>query len=153
SVTTRDQSRELRETLGITRPVWIAASTHEGEDEQLLQAHHQILQRWPDALLILVPRHPERFQSVHRLARGQGFSVARRSGGELPDAGQVYLGDTMGELLMRYGAADAAFIGGSLIPRGVHNPLEAAAWGIPVLTGPHVFNFTDIFERLDEGGA
>ncbi|MAL99562.1 MAG: 3-deoxy-D-manno-octulosonic acid transferase [Alteromonadaceae bacterium] len=153
SETVRQQSRALRTQLGETRPVWIAASTHEGEDELLLRVHHAVLQRWPEALLILVPRHPERFRSVARLVKEEGYSLARRSREDSACTAQVYLGDTMGELLMLFGVADAAFIGGSLITRGGHNPLEAAAWGIPVLTGPHVFNFIDVFERLDEGGG
>jgi 3-deoxy-D-manno-octulosonic-acid transferase len=148
----RDQAGDLRARLGPPgRPIWIAASTHEGEDAQLLAAHRRLLREKPDALLVLVPRHPERFRSVGRLARDEGFSVARRSRQEPADAVQIYLGDTMGELLMLYGVADAAFIGGSLVRRGGHNPLEAAAWEIPVLTGPHVFNFLDIYERLGRG--
>lgn len=148
----RSQSRALRARLGPPgRSVWIAASTHEGEDAQLLAAHRQLLQTLPDLLLILVPRHPERFQGVARLVREEGFGLARRSRQETE--GNVYLADTMGELLMLYGVADVAFIGGSLVPRGGHNPLEAAAWGIPVMTGPHVFNFFDIYQRLDRGDA
>lgn len=147
-------SHALRAQLGSgARPIWIAASTHEGEDEQLIAAHKQVLLQIPDALLILVPRHPERFRQVARLVKGQGLSLARRSRQESPGHTQVYLGDTMGELLMLYGVADLAFIGGSLIRRGGHNPLEAAAWGMPVISGPHVFNFSDIFQRLEEGGG
>ena len=150
----RAASDAERARLGAdTRPVWIAASTHEGEDAILLDAHRELLRVLPDLLLILVPRHPERFRTVARLARDRGFSLARRSAGESATAVQVYLADTMGELLMLYGVADVAFIGGSLIRRGGHNPLEAAAWGIPVLSGPHVFNFADIYTRLEEGGG
>lgn len=153
SAAVRDQSLALKARLGTARPVWIAASTHEGEDQQILQTHLALLRRWPDTLLVLVPRHPERFDAVARLVRDQGLVLARRSHDEPAATAQVYLGDTMGELLMLYGVADAAFIGGSLITRGGHNPLEATAWGIPVLTGPHVFNFVDIYERLEDGGG
>ncbi|MBN7770560.1 lipid IV(A) 3-deoxy-D-manno-octulosonic acid transferase [Marinobacter daepoensis] len=143
----REASRRLREQLG-RRPVWIAGSTHSGEDQQLLEAHRLIMEHHPKALLIIVPRHPDRFDSVAELAEKEGFVVARRSSGQEPGQAQVYLGDTMGELMMLYGASDMAFVGGSLIERGGHNPLEPAAWGIPVFSGPHVFNFETIFERL-----
>ncbi len=148
----RAASETFRRSLG-PRPVWIAGSTHAGEDEQLLVAHQGILKRHPAALLIVVPRHPDRFDAVASIAEAQGFSVARRSQGQDPAAAQVYLADTMGELMMLYGASDLAFVGGSLIERGGHNPLEPAAWGIPVFSGPHVFNFETIFERLlaDQG--
>ncbi|MBE0485842.1 lipid IV(A) 3-deoxy-D-manno-octulosonic acid transferase [Marinobacter sp.] len=135
------------------RPIWIAGSTHAGEDEQLLLAHKSVLDHHPEALLIIVPRHPERFDMVAALAVERGFQVARRSQGQGVQGVQVYLGDTMGELMMLYGASDIAFVGGSLIKRGGHNPLEPAAWGIPVFSGPHVFNFETIYERLlaDQG--
>ncbi|BES69919.1 lipid IV(A) 3-deoxy-D-manno-octulosonic acid transferase [Marinobacter nanhaiticus D15-8W] len=149
----RADARALRSQLGRERRVWIAASTHEGEDQQILDAHSDILQKHPDALLILVPRHPERFDDVAALVRQQGLSMLRRSADKASDASQVYLGDTMGELMMLYGVADLAFVGGSLIERGGHNPLEPAAWAMPVATGPHVFNFADIYERLDRGGG
>lgn len=145
-------SESFRTTLG-PRPVWIAGSTHCGEDEQLLQAHRLVLAGHPDALLIIVPRHPERFDAVAVMAQELGFQVARRSQGQSASGAQVYLADTMGELMMLYGASDLAFVGGSLIERGGHNPLEPAAWGIPVFSGPHVFNFETIYERLlaDQG--
>lgn len=148
----RQGAAELRAQLG-QRPVWIAASTHEGEDEQLLHAHQSVLQRYPDALLIIVPRHPERFDAVASLVDRCGLTSARRSCGATAAGVQVYLGDTMGELLTLYGVSDMAFVGGSLIERGGHNPLEPAGWGVPVLSGPHVFNFSTIYRQLDEGGA
>jgi 3-deoxy-D-manno-octulosonic-acid transferase len=136
------------------RQIWIAGSTHDGEDAQLLAAHKQIVEVHPQALLVIVPRHPERFESVADLIAKSGLSLARRSLEEHPDLAQVYLGDTMGELMMLYGASDVAFVGGSLIERGGHNPLEPAAWGIPVFSGPHVFNFETIYQRLlDDAGV
>lgn len=137
------------------RPVWVAASTHDGEDERLLRAHRWLLDRLPDALLVLVPRHPERFDSVAALCTRDGQTVVRRSAGEVPGTETtVFLGDTMGELPVLLGAADVAFIGGSLVPVGGHNMLEASAQGVPVVFGPHVFNFATISALLlDEGAA
>jgi 3-deoxy-D-manno-octulosonic-acid transferase len=147
------QARALRDSLG-ARPVWIAASTHPGEDEQVLKAHAIVCQTLPDALLILVPRHPERFENVARLCREAGWEPARRSAGQVPDNTQaVWLGDSMGELLMLYGVADVAFVGGSLVPTGGHNPLEPAAHGVPVVTGPEVFNFKEVFGALSGAGG
>ncbi|AGI26336.1 3-deoxy-D-manno-octulosonic-acid transferase [Pseudomonas sp. ATCC 13867] len=136
------------------RPVWIAASTHAGEDEIVLTAHRQLLEKHPDALLILVPRHPERFNPMFELCRREGFRTQRRSTGERVVAEtQVLLGDTMGELLFLYALADVAFVGGSLVPNGGHNLLEPAALGKPVLSGPHLFNFLEIAAQLREVGA
>lgn len=148
----RAASRALRAELGV-RPVWTAGSTHSGEDRQLLDAHRGIIRQHPEALLIIVPRHPDRFDSVAELAEKEGFSVARRCRGDDPARAQVYVGDTMGELMMLYGTSDIAFVGGSLIERGGHNPLEPAAWGIPVFSGPHVFNFETIYEHLARGNG
>ena len=136
------------------RPVWIAASTHDGEDEVVLAAHRQLLAGHPDALLILVPRHPERFNPVFDLCRQQGFATVRRSSGEPVTADcSVLLGDTMGELLFLYALADSAFVGGSLVPNGGHNLLEPAALAKPVLSGPHLFNFLEIAAQLRNAGA
>ncbi|RON68323.1 3-deoxy-D-manno-octulosonic acid transferase [Pseudomonas fluorescens] len=136
------------------RPVWIAASTHEGEDEVVLDAHRRLLANHPDALLILVPRHPERFNSVFDLCQREDFATVRRSTGANVDAQtSVLLGDTMGELLFLYALADSAFVGGSLVPNGGHNLLEPAALAKPVLSGPHLFNFLDIAAQLREAGA
>ncbi|WP_163557859.1 lipid IV(A) 3-deoxy-D-manno-octulosonic acid transferase [Halomonas sp. NO4] len=146
-------SQRLSQVLG-ARPVWIAGSTHPGEEEHLLAAHARLRQHYPSALLILVPRHPQRFDAVAALCRDHGLALARRSQGESPDARTaVYLGDTMGELLTLYGAADLAFVGGSLVSVGGHNLLEPAAMGVPVLTGPQLANFADIAETLREAGA
>lgn len=136
------------------RPVWIAASTHAGEDEIALAAHRQLLARWPQALLILVPRHPERFNSVYELCQRQGFATCRRSAGvQLQATDALLLGDTMGELLFLYALADVALVGGSLVANGGHNLLEPAALGKPVLSGPHLFNFLEISSQLREAGA
>ncbi|WP_423204775.1 lipid IV(A) 3-deoxy-D-manno-octulosonic acid transferase [Pseudomonas kribbensis] len=136
------------------RPVWIAASTHEGEDEVVLNAHRRLLANHPDALLILVPRHPERFNSVFDLCQREGFATVRRSTGANVDAAtSVLLGDTMGELLFLYALADSAFVGGSLVPNGGHNLLEPAALAKPVISGPHLFNFLDIAAQLRSAGA
>lgn len=148
-----EQGQALRQQLGNQGPVWIAASTHEGEDEQILAAHQVLLTRLPDALLILVPRHPQRFTPVAELIIQQGFSLSRRTESALKINSQVYLGDTMGELPIMLAAADIAFIGGSLIERGGHNLLEPAALGKPILTGPSVFNFSDIYQKLHEQQA
>ena len=156
---TREESGQLRGHLGADRPVWIAASTHDGEDRQILEAQQTILRDYPEALLIIVPRHPERFEAVGALVESMGLALVRRSQTHgvadqpLDSRCQVYLGDTMGELLMLYGASDVAFVGGSLIERGGHNPLEPAAWGLPVLSGPHIFNFETIYHQLCEGKA
>ena len=136
------------------RPVWVAGSTHEGEDELVLFAHHKVLSRFPDALLILVPRHPERFERVGGLCKRERLRMARRSHvGEYAEDTQVYLGDTMGELPILLGSADVAFIGGSLVKTGGHNMLEASAQGVAVCFGPHVFNFAAISRLLVAEGA
>jgi len=149
----QEQVQVLRRAWG-DRPVWVAASTHEGEDEQVLAAHRMILEKAPLALLVLVPRHPERFGKVAALIQRRGFQMARRSRGQACDEQiQVFLGDTMGELLVFLGGADVAFVGGSLVRVGGHNMLEAAAQGVPVLFGPHVFNFSGIARLLRDREA
>lgn len=131
------------------RPVWVAASTHEGEDEQVLAALTLLRQSLPHMLLVLVPRHPERFDRVVALCREQGFDVVRRSEGRSCDMGTaVFVGDTMGELRLFYAAADIAYVGGSLVATGGHNVLEPALLGRPVIFGPHMFNFTEAAELL-----
>lgn len=151
SVTPQLASRAvaLRRQWAPHRPVWIATSTHEGEEAIMLAAHQALLKQFPDLLLILVPRHPERFPDAIKMVRDAGLSYTTRSSGEVPSAStQVVVGDTMGELMLLYGIADLAFVGGSLVERGGHNPLEAAAHAVPVLMGPHTFNFKDICARL-----
>ncbi|MGY6040123.1 lipid IV(A) 3-deoxy-D-manno-octulosonic acid transferase [Aeromonas sp. AE23HZ002T15] len=149
------RGRVLRQQLGQERPVWIAASTHQGEDEQVLAAFARVQRDHPQALLILVPRHPERFDRVAELCAPYGCVRRTRQQGEsLKPTDGVYLGDTMGELPLMLAAADLAFVGGSLVPIGGHNLLEPAALGKPCLTGPAYFNFSDITRQLvDQGGA
>ena len=144
-----ERAEVMRRAWGTERPVWVAASTHEGEEEQVLAAHRELRSHRPDALLVLVPRHPERFDRVAALVARQGLALVRRST-QAPCTAEaaVYLGDTMGELPVLIAAADAAFIGGSLVPAGGHNLLEAAAAGVPVAIGPQVFNFAEITALL-----
>ena len=144
----------LRRQWAPHRPVWIATSTHDGEESAVLDAHQALLRQFPDLLLILVPRHPERFPDAVNLVRQAGLSYTTRSSGEVPSTStQVVVGDTMGELMLLYGIADLAFVGGSLVERGGHNPLEPAAHAIPVLMGPHTFNFKDICARLEQASG
>jgi len=153
SVTPQLASRAvtLRRQWAPHRPVWIATSTHEGEESAVIEAHQTLLREFPNLLLILVPRHPEPFPDAINLVRQAGLSYITRSSGEVPSSStQVVVGDTMGELMLLYGIADLAFVGGSLVERGGHNPLEAAAHAIPVLMGPHTFNFKDICARLTQ---
>ncbi|ALM50878.1 lipid IV(A) 3-deoxy-D-manno-octulosonic acid transferase [Halomonas huangheensis] len=149
----RRMGRELHAAIG-HRPVWVAGSTHAGEDQQVLQAHRRVRERFADALLVLVPRHPQRFDEVARLCQDSGLVTVRRSLGRTPSASaEVYLGDTIGELQMLYGAADVAFVGGSLVPIGGHNLLEPAVMGVPVVTGAALDNFLDVAEVLRDAGA
>ncbi len=151
------QTAALRGALGDERPVWIAASTHEGEDEIVLDAHRVLREKFPESLLLLAPRHPERFAAVARLASARGFRAGlrtqQRAGVALPAEMEVLVCDTMGELQLLYGAADVAFVGGSLVPTGGHNLLEPAAAGIPVVFGPHMFNFGEIARLTLAHGA
>lgn len=136
------------------RPVWVAGSTHAGEDEQILQAFGQVLAKQPDTLLILVPRHPDRFDTVAAQVAQAGFSLVRRSSQQpLLPATQVLLGDSMGELMLWYQLADVVFVGGSLIERGGHNPLEPMSLGKAIQSGPYVFNFALAFKQLERKQA
>lgn len=143
-----------RETYFGDKKIWIAGSTHRGEDEVVLQAHRDILDRHPAALLLIVPRHPERFDEVFALSQRMGFVTAKRQGlPKLNDNTQVLIANTMGELLLLYGMADVAFVGGSLIKQGGHNILEPAAMQVPCLTGPNMFNFAQIYRLFVENKA
>nr|VFK80357.1 MAG: 3-deoxy-D-manno-octulosonic-acid transferase [Candidatus Kentron sp. SD] len=155
----REEGQIMRQYWGRNRPVWIAASTHEGEEEKILDVFREVRKEIPDCLLILAPRHPERFSKANTLAHQRGYDTLLRSHlpktALLPDfQADVFIGDTMGELPLLYAASDVAFVGGSLVSVGGHNMLEPAALGIPVLFGPHVFNFLEIAHNLREcGGA
>lgn len=142
---------EARAALG-HRPVWVASSTHAGEEEVVLAAHQALLKTWPDLHLILAPRHPERGDEVAALVADADLTMTRRSAGEQP-GGQVYLADTLGELGTWYALSDLVFLGGSLLPIGGHNPFEVAqAEGITI-AGPHVANFAETYEEMRETGA
>jgi 3-deoxy-D-manno-octulosonic-acid transferase len=149
-----EQARTLRIGWGAQRPVWIAASTHDGEELPVLKAHAAVLRQFPDALLLLAPRHPERFKPVGLACRSFGFITRVRSEDGSADIDtQCFVVDTLGELLRFYACADVAFVGGSLVPIGGHNVLEPAALSVPVLVGPQTFNFVEITASLIEAGA
>ncbi len=153
-----EQAKALRAQWLSQRPattkIIIAASTHKGEEEPILSAFQKVRLEHKDTLLLLVPRHPERFDDVHTLITGQDLSVARRSSNEAITATtDVILGDTMGEMMLLFSASDISFVGGSLVPVGGHNLLEPAAIGLPVLCGPHLFNFVDVADQLKQAHA
>jgi len=149
----RNQLELLTKAVG-GRPVWLAALTHPGEDEIVLDAHRAILETVPDCLLLLVPRHPARGDAIEELVETRGFTRARRSRDEVPEAGtQVYLGDTLGEMALFYRLAPIAFLGGSYVDVGGHNPVEAASFGAAILSGPKVANARAIYKSLWESGA
>ncbi|MDT4288218.1 lipid IV(A) 3-deoxy-D-manno-octulosonic acid transferase [Methylomonas sp. MO1] len=141
--------RALKQQLFAKRWVWIVASTHQGEEETFLALYPVLKVTIPELLLLIVPRHPERFQTVKKLCEQQGLAVVMRSEQrQCHEQTDVYIADSMGELKMLYAAADLAFVGGSLVPVGGHNVLEPAAIGVPVLFGPEMFNFQEIAERI-----
>ena len=150
-----ESGRNLRKSWGTTeRPTLIAASTHEGEEEILLNAFAQIRRRINDALLIIVPRHPSRCERIRKLCTDGGYrSVLRSEQGQPSTESEIMIVDTMGELRTLYGTCDIAFVGGSLVPTGGHNLIEPAILGLPVLTGPNLQNFTDISTILKDAGA
>ena len=136
------------------RPVWIAASTHVDEEAAVIAMHRRLRANHPDLLLLWAPRHPERFRVVSEHARAAGWQVGTRSRARWPQAGDdVFVIDTLGELMNFYACAQVAFVGGSLQPVGGHNLLEPAAAGTPIVTGPHLHNFSEIARRLDEAQA
>ncbi|MBT8077483.1 MAG: lipid IV(A) 3-deoxy-D-manno-octulosonic acid transferase [Gammaproteobacteria bacterium] len=149
-----DKGREFRRRYLGDRPAWIAASTHDKEEDMVLAAHRKVLAAQPDAVLILVPRHPERFNAVESLLRKQGLGfVTRTSGDSCTAEHSIFLGNTMGEVPLFYAASDIAFVGGTLVPVGGHNLLEPASLGRPVITGPHLFNTQDIADKFSERDA
>ncbi|MGH8595444.1 MAG: 3-deoxy-D-manno-octulosonic acid transferase, partial [Gammaproteobacteria bacterium] len=149
-----EEGAALRRDLGVDRPVWMAGSTRPREEASILDALAQLKTRYPNLLLVLAPRHPERFQEVHALCKHRGRNVQRRSRGTECEAKiDILLLDSMGELMRFYAASDIAFVGGSLAAFGGHNVLEPAGLGIPVVTGPHLFNFSDIASKLFASGS
>ncbi|MSQ66621.1 MAG: 3-deoxy-D-manno-octulosonic acid transferase [Gammaproteobacteria bacterium] len=149
-----EEGAAIRRELGVSRPVLVAGSTREGEEIILLRAFRLLRHQFPDALLVVAPRHPERFEAVAELIRREGWHcLRRRDQTACGVATEVFLLDSMGELLRFYAAADVAFVGGSLMPLGGHNMLEPASLGVPVVTGPHVFNFLEISSKLVAVGA
>lgn len=150
-----DAAQMMRESWNaLQRPIWVAGSVHPGEFDSMIQAHQRVLQQYPTALMVLVPRHPEQFDAAVAVVKAAGMQVARRSiNDEVTAQTQVVVGDTMGELLTLYAAADQAFVGGTLIENGGHNPLEPAAVGLPVSVGPHHWDFNEITELLQREGA
>ncbi|HWP94694.1 MAG TPA: lipid IV(A) 3-deoxy-D-manno-octulosonic acid transferase [Gammaproteobacteria bacterium] len=151
---TEERGRELKRHVFANRPVFLAASTRDGEELPVLDAFTRLRRRVPAAVLVLAPRHPERAAAVAALAASRGYAVVRRSAGTaFNQTLDVYVVDTLGELMAFYAAADVAFVGGSLVPVGGHNLLEPVALGVPTLTGPHVFNAPEIAAVLQEAGA
>lgn len=149
-----ERGRAFRRDSFGGRPVWIAASTHHREEELVLEAHRQLRAAFPEALLVLVPRHPERFDAVRQLLeREEAGYVARTDAVAVPPGVGVFLGDTMGEVPLFYSASDVAFVGGTLVPIGGHNLLEPAALGLPVVAGPHLFNTQEIANLFNRVGA
>lgn len=136
------------------RPVWVAASTHGIEDEIACYVHMTLKERWPDLLTFIAPRHPHRAEEVARMAEAEGLEVMLRSEGYAPGAAtEIYVVDVIGELGLYFRLAQAAFIGGSLLNHGGHNPIEAAKLRTPILHGPHVHNFNDVYAAFDGAGG
>jgi len=147
---------KLERLMSVTRgrPVVVAASTHPGEEEQLVQAHRTLAGFFPSLLTIIVPRHPDRGEAIAGVVAAAGLHGGLRSREELPIATtDVYVADTMGELGLFYRLAPIVFMGGSLVEHGGQNPIEAVKLGASIVHGPHVFNFTDVYEALDTAGG
>jgi 3-deoxy-D-manno-octulosonic-acid transferase len=151
----RERGRQLRAAIGDHRPVIVAASTREGEEAAIVDAWRARGGTLPArTVLVIVPRHPQRFDAVAALIAGRGIAFARRSSGaRTPGTVDVVLGDSLGELLAYYAAADVAFVGGSLLPLGGQNMIEPIAVGVPTLIGPHTFNFADAADAAVACGA
>ena len=148
------RQQELRTQWGPNRLIWLAASTHKGEDILMIKTFTKLKAIFPNLLLVLVPRHPERFNEVYNLCQHHSCRVIRASDHKNCDLNSnIFLGDTMGDLPYYFSAADITFIGGSLVPTGGHNSLEAAIFGVVTITGPHTFNFKKVNELLKQAGA
>ncbi len=142
------EGQHLKETVFKDRYVWLTASTHSGEEEIFIEVFKELKLKTPELLLMIVPRHPERFNEVAELCRRDNLSVVTRTSNlPCPWETDIYLADTMGELKMLYAASDVAFVGGSMVPVGGHNILEALAIGVPVLFGPYMVNFQEIADK------
>lgn len=149
-----EQAQSLKRYFSVNRPIWIAGSTHDGEDDIILSAHINILKVYPDAILIIAPRHPERSDKIASQCKELGLNFIKQSEQKtFTDSYNVYLLDTLGELQLHYAASQVAFVGGSLVATGGQNMMEPASLGLPVITGPHTFNFTEITELLSERDA
>jgi len=147
---------KLERLMAVTRgrPIIVAASTHPGEEDILIEAHRTLAGFFPSLLSVIVPRHPHRGESIARTIAASGLHSALRSREELPTATtDIYVADTMGELGLFYRLAPIVFMGGSLVPHGGQNPIEAVKLGASIVHGPHVFNFTDVYEALDSAGG
>lgn len=147
------QQLRTRWTADSNRAIWLAASTHQGEDEIVLTAFAMLKKTHPDLLLVLCPRHPERFAAVRKLCEPLWRVSSHAAGDAVSTDTDIVLGDTMGELLAFYGAADMAFVGGSFVPAGGHNMIEPAAWACPIVTGPSSYNFTEVVRLLSDHQA
>jgi len=149
-----ERALDLFRAMAAGRRIWVAASTHEGEEAVAGAVHRRLVAEGLSPLTVIVPRHPERGAAIQAALAEDGLSVARRSRGEAVGGGtDVYLADTLGELGMFYAAAECALVGGSLAEIGGHNPIEAAKLGVPVVHGPHVGNFADIYRAFSERSA
>ncbi len=150
----KEQAQSLKRYFSVNRPIWIAASTHDGEDEIILNAHINIMKEFSDAILIIAPRHPERSDKIALLCKNRALNFVKRSNQKTFTSDHaVYLLDTLGELQLHYAASQVAFVGGSLVTTGGQNMMEPASLGLPVITGPHTFNFTEITELLSAQDA
>lgn len=147
----KNNTHQLKQQIGSERKVWVAASTHKGEDELILSIYDMLKTQYSDLILILVPRHPERFDDVFNLCSNTSHNIQRRSTYEIfTEDCDIILGDSMGEMPYWYASSDIVFLGGSLVKTGGHNPLEATVYGVPVVSGPFIFNFDDVYEVLCE---
>ncbi|WP_340150250.1 3-deoxy-D-manno-octulosonic acid transferase [uncultured Sneathiella sp.] len=148
------EALEIMQKAVNDRPLWLAASTHRGEEAHILAAHQQLSARWPDMLTLIVPRHPERGEEIAALFAEAGLTAARRSlGEEMTDETAIYVADTIGELGLFYRLSKIVFVGGSLVPNGGQNPLEAARLDCALLHGPHMDNFADVMAAFSDFDA
>ena len=149
-----EKAKKFKEEFALNKQIWVAGSTHKGEEKIILDAHKRIIKAYPDTLLIIAPRRPERFQSVQNLIDKRGFlSVSRNKNIQISETTQVILADTMGELPMYYSASSVSFVGGSLLKTGGHNLLEPASLGTPIITGPVLFGVEEIANMLQANDA